>query len=264
MENQEPRSQHEEIWKCAEKNHQRGKIFGGLLIVVIGSLYLAKELGAEIPHWIFTWKMFLIAVGLTIGFKYRFSRPGWLILVVIGGVFLMGDLYPNMAIKHLLWPIFMILFGLAMMFKPHRKKKHIQWQQKFHHKYASHFQQNFYTKDMSNKEDYIDSISFMGGVKKNVLSKNLKGGDITNIFGGAEINLAQADFEKTATLDLTNVFGGTKLIIPSHWEISSELVCIFGSIEDKRPVQPNSASESPKILILKGTLFFGGIAIKSY
>jgi len=72
-----------------------------------------------------------------------------------------------------------------------------------------------------------------------VLSKKFKGADITNVFGGAEINLSQADMESTATMELTNVFGGTKLIIPAHWEINSELVSVFGSIEDKRSIQPN-------------------------
>lgn len=113
-------------------------------------------------------------------------------------------------------------------------------------------------------EDYVESTSFMGGVKKNVLSKKFKGADITNVFGGAEINLSQADMESTATMELTNVFGGTKLIIPPHWEINSELVSVFGSIEDKRPIQPNTAMGEAKILVLRGTTFFGGIDIKSY
>ena len=83
-----------------------------------------------------------------------------------------------------------------------------------------------------------------------MLSKKFKGADITNVFGGAEINLSQADMESTATMDLTNVFGGTKLIIPAHWEINSELVSVFGSIEDKRPIQPNTATGDKKVLMI--------------
>jgi hypothetical protein len=37
-----------EVWSKMEKEHRRGKIFGGVLIVVAGSLFLAKELGWEI------------------------------------------------------------------------------------------------------------------------------------------------------------------------------------------------------------------------
>jgi predicted membrane protein len=105
----------------------------------------------------------------------------------------------------------------------------------------------------------------MGSVKKNILSKNFKGGEITNVFGGSEVNLSQADIEKTATLELVNVFGGTRLIIPANWEVHSELVSVFGNIEDKRNIQPNlKLRKCTKVLVLKGNTFMGGIEIKSY
>jgi hypothetical protein len=66
-------------------------------------------------------------------------------------------------------------------------------------------------------------------------------------------------------LDITQIFGGAKLIIPPHWKIQSEeIVSIFGSVEDKRPVLPESNYDSGKVLVLKGTNIFGGIDIKSY
>ncbi len=263
----------EEFWKREEKSHRRGKVFGGFLIVAAGSLFLAKELGVEIPQWVFTWKLFLIAIGFLIGVKHNFRHAGWFFLMVIGGAFLLADMYPGIAIKPILWPSLLILVGLAIMFKPHRRRRD-KWQRmhdKFHQRrYGRHGRNgnpfdcdtNMVGTDTS--EDYIDSTTFMAAVKKNVLSKNFKGGDITNVFGGTELNLTQADFEGSATLDLTNVFGGTKLLIPANWEIHSDLVSAFGNIEDKRPVQPNTSNEKPKILILKGTTFMGGIEIKSY
>lgn len=269
-------TENEEFWKREEKSHRRGKIFGGLLVVATGSLFLAKELGVEIPDWVFTWKVFLIAVGLLIGIKHNFRHAGWFFMMVIGGAFLLSDLYPTMAIKQILWPSLLILVGLAIMFKPRRKHRH-KWErmhERFHHRrygrhghYGHHgnpFECGTNMVGTDTSEDYIDSTTFMAAVKKNVLSKNFKGGDITNVFGGTELNLTQADFTGKATLDLTNVFGGTKLLVPANWEIHSDLVSAFGNIEDKRPVQPNTSGEAPKILVLKGTTFMGGIEIKSY
>ena len=267
----------EEFWKKEEKSHRRSKVFGGFLIVTAGSLFLAKELGAEIPQWIFTWKMFLIALGLMIGVKHNFRHAGWFFLMVIGGAFLLADIYPGIAIKPILWPSLIILIGLAIMFKPHKKRRH-QWQRmhdQFHQRrYGRHghrhgrngnpFECDVNIVGTDTSEDYIDSTTFMAAVKKNVLSKNFKGGDVTNVFGGTELNLTQADFTGTATLDLTNVFGGTKLLVPANWEIHSDLVSAFGNIEDKRPLQPNTSTEAPKVLILKGTTFMGGIEIKSF
>jgi hypothetical protein len=66
-----------------------------------------------------------------------------------------------------------------------------------------------------------------------------------------------------ATIEVTTIFGGTKLIIPSNWEIKSEAVMIFGGIEDKRRMQTITGPPE-KTLLLKGTVLFGGIEIKSY
>lgn len=260
MEYQEQHNQ-DTMWRKMEEAHKRGKIFGGILVVIAGSLFLGRELGVAIPSWVFTWKMFLVALGLLIAVKHNFRQTGWIILILVGGAFLVGDIYPAVAIKPLIWPIVIILFGLYLIFKPrHRFRRWEKWEGK--HQHYNRF--SCVREGESIHEDTIDSTTFMGGVKKNILSKNFKGGEVTNVFGGSEINLSQADFENTVTLELTNVFGGTKLIVPANWEISSELTSVIGNIEDKRPVNHKIAGEASKILILKGTTFFGGIEIKSY
>jgi hypothetical protein len=58
--------------------------------------------------------------------------------------------------------------------------------------------------------------------------------------------------------------GGTKLVIPANWEIQSEVVSVMGSIEDKRPIITNVNVEKNKVLVLRGTVFMGGIDITSY
>ena len=37
-------------------------------------------------------------------------------------------------------------------------------------------------------EDYIDEVSIFGGTKKKISAQNFKGGKITTVFGGSEIN----------------------------------------------------------------------------
>ncbi len=280
MENQTTNPEHEEMWKRSEKEHKRGKIVSGILVVIAGSLFLAKELGADIPQWVFTWKMALVALGLIIGAKNNFRQTGWIIFVIIGGAFLLGDIYPDISIKPFLWPVLIILIGIAMIFKPQRKHKHHHWkkfyekkygkayEEKYHRyytkKYGHHNYKDCYAEETSSTDDTIDFTTFMGSVKKNILSKNFQGGEVSNVSGGTELNLSQADFDKSATLVLTNVFGGTRLIIPANWEIKADLTSVFGNIEDKRPIQPNANTEPEKILILHGTTFMGGIEIKSY
>ncbi len=263
-------NQNEDIFCRYEKEHRRGKVIGGILVVLLGSLLMARELGAEIPYWVLTWKTGLIALGLFIGIKHGFRNMGWLVLIMVGGAFLISDFYPELAIKHLLWPVLVILFGLAMIFKPKRSRfrgnrfkhrEHWKRMQEYHEQKKNYY----YDTATVNTDETLESVTFMGGVKKKITTQNFKGGEVTVIFGGAEIDLSQADIQNQATLEITQVFGGTKLIVPAHWEIKSELVSIFGSIEDKRVMQPApSTGEPKKILLLRGTTVFGGTDIKSF
>ena len=86
---------------------------------------------------------------------------------------------------------------------------------------------------------------------------------MVNIFGGSEIDLTQADMQAPAVLEVTALFGGATLIVPSNWAIKSEAFTLFGGISDKRKIGPLTHS-AQKTIILKGTMIFGGMEIKSY
>ena len=257
-------SEQDNISSNLEKNHRRGKIAGGVFIIIIGSLFLARELGVDLPQYLFTWKMFLIGAGITIGIKHNFKNAIWFFLILIGGTFLIGDLYPDMIIKRVMWPILIIVIGIFTILKPRRRHKNIFFKQdRFGHWENSSKKTCFVNDVVATDEDHIDSTTFFGAVGKKIISKNFKGGDIVIVFSGNEINLMQADLANEATLEITTVFGGAKILAPANWEIKSEIVCVCGSVEDKRPII-QGGSETSKILILKGTVFCGGIEIKSY
>lgn len=111
-------------------------------------------------------------------------------------------------------------------------------------------------------EDFIDATSIFGGVHKKMVSKNFKGGDIVTIMGGTEIDLSQADFTGVARLDVTQVMGGTKIIVPAHWEVRTEVSAIFAGFEDKR--QQPAVQNPDQVLIIDGTSIFGGIELKNF
>jgi hypothetical protein len=114
-----------------------------------------------------------------------------------------------------------------------------------------------------NGDDYLDTVSIFGGVNKTVLSKSFKGGDIVNIFGGAELDFTQADIDGRVYLDITQIFGGTKIIVPSNWQVVSDLAAVFASVDDKR-IKSTASSVNGKILVLKGVSIFAGVDIRSY
>jgi predicted membrane protein len=112
-------------------------------------------------------------------------------------------------------------------------------------------------------EELLEAVSVFGGTKRTVISKNFKGGEITCIFGGSELNLSQADIQGKAFLEVNQLFGGTKLIVPSNWQVQVESTAILGSVEDTRIGNKDNLDQN-KVLVLEGTSVFGGISIKSY
>ncbi|MFM9945045.1 MAG: LiaF transmembrane domain-containing protein [Bacteroidia bacterium] len=249
---------------------RRGRAMAGGLLVLVGLVFLARELGTVFPHWLFTWPVFLIVLGIFLGAKHNFNRGGWWIVSLVGAIFLIDKLTPEINIGHLIWPSIIILIGLVFIFKPKRKWDG-HWDSRCNDKWKDKYGKNSqekYTdyKDMNaSHEDYIESTSIFGGVKKNIISKDFKGGEIVCVFGGAEVNMMQADINGRAELEIVNVFAGTKLLLPAHWEVQHhEMVAILGGIEDKRPPYSGNTVEERKVLVIKGTSIFGGIDIRSY
>ena len=111
-------------------------------------------------------------------------------------------------------------------------------------------------------DDYIDSVSVFGGVRKVIMSKNFRGGEATSFMGGTELDFSQADINGTVVLELTQVMGGAKLIVPGHWLIRNEVNAVLGGVDDKR--QLNTVADPNKVLVLKGTSFLGGLEIRNY
>ncbi len=242
----------------------KGRAWTGVFILLIGIVALLKAALVPLPDWFFSWQMFLIALGVFIGIRHRFYGMTWLILILIGGAFLAEDIYPDLEMRRYTWPVIMIILGILFILRP-RKRWHWEYNQKKNpdEPGASTTAPVADADTTYSKEDYVNATSVFGGTKKNILSKNFKGGEIVNIFGGTELNLSQADITDEAVIEMTTIFGGTKLIIPSNWTVKSDAAVIFGGIEDKRPVTPVEESNH-RTLRLKGTVIFGGIDIKSY
>ncbi len=232
-----------------------GKVLGGIVLLIVGVVLFARQLGADLPYWLFRWEMFLIVLGVFMGAKESFRRNGWIVLVLIGSFFLIDDLIIDIRLIKFFWPTVILILGATMILAPNRKKRWDRWNKRH---------ENFDREPVNNTNDFIDSTAVLGGVKKNIVSKDFKGGEIFNVFGGTEIDLSQSDINGVVELEITQVFGGTKLILPAHWEVKSEITAVLGGIEDKRKNLSALNIADGKVLILRGTSVLGGIDIKSF
>ncbi len=257
------------------QNYRGGKdsrIWSGLILVAAGLLLLAYKLGAPIPSWVFTWPVLLIAIGFLTGVKSKFHNPGSFIMIVVGAVFLVDQSIPGIDFHNYIVPVILIGIGLVFIMRPRHHpfnkdrdywKDSDRWRRRDSRRERG--SNNFTSENisMADNAEYIDIHAVFGGVKKNILSKNFKGGEIVSFMGGTEINFMQADIQHPVVLEVNNVFGGTKLIIPSNWDLKNEVTAVFGGIEDKRSFN-NITPENNKTILLKGACVFGGIEITNY
>ncbi len=246
-----------------ESRGRHGHIWTGLFIILIGVAALVKASFTNLPDWIFSWQVFLIILGFFLGLKHSFKGSAWLILILIGSGFLIRDFYPDLSIRRYIWPSVLVLIGGIILLRPrHRNFGSNDFEKKSFNSSGVE-DATIIDEAYNTKEDFLNSTCILSGCKKIIISKNFKGGDVVSIFGGTELDLSQADMSKPAVIEITTIFGGTKLIIPSNWDIKTDVVNILGGIEDKRRMQ-TVTGQPEKTLILKGTVLFGGIEIKSY
>lgn len=242
-------------------HHSRsGKVMGGIIIVLIGSVLLAKQLGVLFPAWLFTWKTLIISIGLYIGAKRNFRFGGWIIPIMIGAVFMLGDFYPELSIKQYFWPVLIIAIGIVMILSPGKRF----WRNRYEKKNVE--SDGIIADAEIDTNGKLEIVSIFGGVKRSMLNEEFKGGEIVNIMGGTELNLSAAILNKRVELEIVQVFGGTKLIVPSHWIVQqADAVSIMGGIDDKRYIKDtNAVPENAPVLVLKGVNIMGGIDIKSF
>jgi predicted membrane protein len=253
--------------KFTDNNSSR--VWTGVTIMVVGLVLFLRNQGVDIPSWIISWPMLLIVIGLLVGYKRNFNGGGWLIMVLIGGFFTLGKITDYSFSKYY-FSLAFIAIGLFLIFKPKRlgKRKLKDMREKEMADFTDINQPansaEGYVRTDVEDNDILDSVNVFGGSHHKIFSKNFKGGDVIAIFGGCDINLTQADFVDTITLDVVALFGGCKIIVPPGWEVKSEVTAIFGGMDDKRTVGPVSTEPTKKILIVKGVALFGGVDIRNF
>ncbi|PIE78033.1 MAG: hypothetical protein CSA15_09895, partial [Candidatus Delongbacteria bacterium] len=106
--------------------------------------------------------------------------------------------------------------------------------------------------------------NIFSGSKLTVVSQNFKGGRISNIFGGTEIDFTQAELQDgDAIVDIDCIFGGVKFLLPADWHVIIDVNTIFGEVSDKRQMVTSEYVDFSKRFIIRGNCVFGGGEIKS-
>lgn len=254
-------------------------MWSGLILLLVGLFFLSRNFGFFLPRWLFSWHVILLVIGILVGAKRNFTGGGWLFMVLFGGFFTLQR-FSDLNFSSYYFPGIFIILGLYLILSPSRRlkknKNFVDDSSADFYEFTStnpvsdddgtqHDQYGFSSgaPTSSNNGDVIDLVNVFSGSKQQFYSKNLLGGEIVAVFGGAELNFIQSDFEGRIVIEITAIFGGVKLIIPPNWVVKSEVTPIFGGLHDRRAVVTHVEGH-PKVLVIKGIALLGGIDISNF
>ena len=228
------------------------RIVLGAVLIFLGGVFLLSSLNIldfHIGRVIFSWPFVMLVIGLFILVNTSKKLTGGL-LTGLGVFFLIPRIYPPIEYDSgIVIPVLLILFGIYIIFK---KRK-------------SSFAESLGEGDEAINKDKIDDVAILGGGTKLISSDNFKGGNITAIFGGSEINLMNCNLAPgDNVIDVLTIFGGTTIIVPKEWNIVVNVTSILGGFSNKSVRNPAVAIDHSRTLHIKGLAMFGGGEIKTY
>lgn len=221
----------------------------GVILVLVGLFLVMRNTGIFpdfIDHVIFSWPMLLVTIGLVITIGSSGSKSSGVILMAIGAFFLIPHIFRETFDVNMFWPAIFIIIGIVFIFSKRRG-----W--------------NSVSTSAPVGDDYIDYVHVFSGGERQIVSDNFRGGKVTAVFGGSEIDLTKAKLAPgVSEIELACVFGGTTIIVPDDWNIKIDVVPVLGGFGDSRKLNPGRTVDTTRQLIIKGAVVFGGGEVKSY
>ncbi len=228
-----------------------GKILAGIIIIAIGIILLLGTLGLNMDINIGDfWPVILIAIGIKIMATHTSSKDiFWgLFLFILGIMFQLRRLDIFYFTFHDIWPFILIYIGIQIILSG--GKKH-------HHDFGSRHKKITEEDSEGNK---INISAILGGGEYRYSNKKLKGGKISAIMGGCEIDLRDSDFEgEEMIINVLALMGGIEIMVPQNWNVILEATPILGSIENKT----KTLNGTKKELFITGEAIMGGVEIKN-
>ena len=221
------------------KNKSYAQILTGVLVLALGVGFLLNALNVvdfnvSFRTW---WPAIIIAVSLIA----LVSNPRMWVWPTATAGFGVLLLLRNLDVVQfnvwsLIWPSIIILVGLSILFK-----------------------REGWDRPKDDSEDAVNATALFSGQNIRSVSHKFKGGDITAVFGGIELDLRDAKIEGTATMNIFAAFGGVEIKVPEGWVIKVSGMPIFGGWEDKTK-KPADVKNAP-VLRINGTCMFGGLSV---
>lgn len=214
----------------------------GLLVLLAGVLFTLDNLGiVDARAYLRYWPAGLIAIGVLKLWQSRRGSGVFAAFLFIGaGIWLLLQSARIVSVELWdLWPLLLIFFGASLVWHGLRGRR---------------------AQAGVDSAATISGLAVLGGIHRGNNSREFRGGDLTAVLGGCEIDLRQAAINGEAVLDVFAMWGGIEIRVPDDWSVSGRIVPILGGFEDKTRPAPGASTHR---LIVRGFAIMGGIDIKN-
>jgi len=220
-----------------------GRLLFGIVILVLGLLWTAENLGlGEAEAVLRWWPALLLAYGLVrlAGLDGTRSWVSGALFTLAGGWMLARELgWVHLSIWRL-WPVWMIVVGLGLIFRSVRPGQ---------------------PQPGADQDTYPRPFAIMGGVTRSIESQALTGIEATAVMGGVELDLRGAKArDREVVMEVFTMMGGIDIVVPDDWRVVTEATPIMGGVEDKTHAPPDGEVTT---LIVRGFVVMGGVELKS-
>jgi predicted membrane protein len=239
----------------------------GLVVIAVGVLFTLDRLGyVDAGDFWEYWPVLLIALGIGRVFQPRgaHGRGFGVILIVMGSWFLLS----NFDIIHYsfgdVWPVLLVVLGIMMVWRaitgpffetPRRRLKEAVAAADGSAAVAG------IATSGADTSSTVNSFALLGGVKRKVVSQDFRGGALTAILGGCELDLRHASISSgQAVIDTFALWGGIEIKVPQEWSVVVQGTPILGAFDDKTV---RVGGDGSKVLVIKGIALMGGVDIKN-
>ena len=236
--------------EIGEHHHSTSnRVIVGVILVLAGLFLVIRNTGffpEFIDNVIFSWPMLLVGIGLVMTLTASEKTAG-VIVMAVGGFFMIPLIFrETFHMYNMFWPSIFIIIGVIFIVSKRRG-----W--------------NTVTSKGLHGDDYIDYVNVFSGGERQIVSQNFRGGRVSAVFGGIELDLTKAKLASgVSELEIACVFGGATIIVPDDWHVTIEVTPVLGGFTDSRKLIPGRSVDATKHLVIKGAVVLGGGEVKSY
>lgn len=231
--------------KSERLRNTSSQVILGVMVIALGLIFLLDNLDIfDIGRVIGFWPIMFILFGV-LKLSDTKSGNGTLVggvLISLGVAMVLNNLgYINFSMRAA-WPVLIIIVGVGVVYKSLTRSRSIDLD-----------------KGSDGSDSVVDATAILGGFERRISTPNFRGGEITVLMGGCDLDLRGSSMEGEAIVNVFAAMGGITLKVPPDWTVVLHGTPIMGGFDEKTIAPPDGS----KRLIIRGYAIMGGVEVRN-